>query len=66
MTGTRTRNCCEPGAGSSKEARTALRTTLANTGGVDGRPRSVVAMDRAVMKLWSRTASACRSAPAER
>ena len=69
MTGTRTRNCCEPGEGSSNGARCALRTALANAGGVDWRPRSLVAMDRrggrALMKLCSRTASACRCAAAE-
>ena len=64
MTGTRARNCREPGGGSSNEAGTALRTALANVGGVDWRPRSLVAMDRrggrALMKLCSLTASACR------
>ena len=34
MTGTRTRNCGEPGGGSSNEAGTALRTALAKAGGV--------------------------------
>ena len=35
MTGTRAKNCGEPGGGSSNEAGTALRTALANAGGVD-------------------------------
>ena len=68
--GTRARNCREPGGGSSNEAGTAVRTALANTGGMDWRPRSLVAMDRrggkALMKLCSLTASACRCAAADR
>ena len=70
MTGTRGRTCGEPGGGSSNEAGIALRTALANVGGVDWRPRSLVAMERRGGKDWmkpcSLTASACRCAAAER
>ena len=70
MTGTRAKNCREPGGGSSNEAGTALRTALAHAGAVDWSPRSLVAMDRrggkALMKLCSLTASACRCAAADR
>ena len=66
MTGPRARKCGEPGGGggSSNEAGTAVRTALANAGGVDWRLRSLVAMDRRGgkdrMKPFSLTASACR------
>ena len=45
MTGTRARNCGEPGGGRSNKAGTALHMALANAGSVDWRLRSLVAMD---------------------
>ena len=70
ITGTRARNCGEPGGGSLNEAGTALRTGLATAGSVDKRPRTLVAMDRRGgrdrMKPPSLTAPAYRCAEAAR